>query len=103
MRYGMSRFVPDDWILTDKLRQYARDKALTDKTIDDQEEAFRLHQFKVPVLDFDRAWMRWIRSAIEWGKVEPVVEREYTNTIAKDVDPEVEERKFQENIARFKR
>ena len=99
----MSRFVPDDWILTDKLRQYARDKHLTDKTIDDQEEAFRLHQFKTPILDFDRAWMRWIRSAIEWGKVETVREMKYTNTIAKDVDSTVEQRKFDEQIARFKK
>jgi len=98
----MNRFVPDDWILTDKLRQYARDKALTDKTITDQEEAFRLHQFKIAILDWDKCWQRWIRSAIEWGKVEPVVEREYTNTIAKDVDQTVEQRKFDEQVARFK-
>ncbi len=36
-------------------------------------------------------------------KVEPVVEREYTNTIAKDVDGKEEQRKFDEQIARFKK
>ena len=72
-----NRFVPDDWILTPKLRQYARDKRLTDDTISDQEEAFRLHQFKQPILDWDRCWQRWIRSSIEWGKVQPVQEVKY--------------------------
>ena len=70
----MSHFVPDDWKLTDKLRQYARDKRLTDMTIDDQEEAFRIHQFKIKIKCWDRCWMRWIRSAIEYGKVQPMVE-----------------------------
>jgi hypothetical protein len=74
----MTRFVPDDWVLTDKLRDYARGKGLTEATIDDQEEAFRLCQFPRPILDFDRAWQRWIRNAIEWGKVVPVVQKEYT-------------------------
>ena len=74
----MSVFVPDDWKLTDKLRQYARDKRLTDATIDDQEEAFRLCQFNRSIKDFDRAWQRWIRSAIEWGKVQPTFEAAYT-------------------------
>ena len=73
----MSVFVPDDWELTDKLRQYAKDKRLTDGTIDDQEEAFRLCQFNRNIKDFDRAWMRWIRSAIEWGKVQPIQEPTY--------------------------
>ena len=72
-----NRFVPDDWILTPKLRQYARDKRLTDDTISDQEEAFRLHQFKQDILDWDRCWQRWIRSAIEWGKVHPIQEVKY--------------------------
>ena len=73
----MSVFVPSDWKLTDKLRQYARDKRLTDATIDDQEEAFRLCQFNRNIKDFDRAWQRWIRSAIEWGKVQPAFEPTY--------------------------
>lgn len=73
----MKRFVPDSWKLTDRLRQYALDKGLSDNQINDQEEGFRLHQFKQPILDFDRAWMRWIRSAIEWGKVVPTTKVEY--------------------------
>jgi len=73
----MANFVPDDWELTPKLRQYARDKRLTDATIDDQEEAFRIHQFKINIKCWDRCWMRWIRSAIEFGKVQPIQEHKH--------------------------
>ena len=71
------KFVPEDWILTDKLRAYAKSKGLTDKQIADQEEGFRLCQFPRTILCWDRAWMRWIRNAIEWGKVVPCTTREY--------------------------
>ena len=73
----MANFVPDTWILTDKLRQYARDKKLTDATIDDQEEAFRLCQFERNIKCWDRCWQRWIRNSIEWGKVQPIQEPVY--------------------------
>ena len=69
-----SYFVPDDWELTDKLRQYARDKKLTEDTIDAQEERFRVTQFTRPILNWDKCWMRWILNAIEWGKVQPMQE-----------------------------
>ena len=73
----MRKFVPDDWQLTDRLREYAKKKGLTDTQIDDQEEAFRLCQFPRDILCWDRAWQRWIRNAIEWGKVVPVKQKEY--------------------------
>ena len=97
-----NRFVPDTWILTPKLRQYARDKKLTDDTISDQEEAFRLHQFKQPILDWDRCWQRWIRSSIEWGKVQPI--QEVRHNMPKEELPE--ERKaaiiqFEQQMKRF--
>jgi len=97
-----NRFVPDDWVLTPKLRQYARDKKLTDDTITDQEEAFRLCQFPRPILDWDRAWMRWIRNALEWGKVQPIQEPKYRMP----QEPSTAERKadilkFEEQIKRF--
>ena len=97
-----NRFVPDDWVLTPKLRQYARDKRLTDNIIDDQEEAFRLCQFPRPILDWDRAWMRWIRNAIEWGKVQPVQEVKYN--MPEEISTEDRERdiiQFHEQMKRF--
>ena len=71
------KFVPDDWKLTERLRDYAKKKGLTDAQVDDQEEAFRLCQFPRDILCWDRAWQRWIRNAIEWGKVVPVKQKEY--------------------------
>ena len=73
----MKRFVPDDWELTERLRDYAKKKGLSDKQIDDQEEAFRIHQFKQDILCWNRCWQRWVRSAIEWGKVVPATEVTY--------------------------
>ena len=97
-----NRFVPDDWELTPKLRQYAKDKKLTDATIDDQEEAFRLCQFPRDILDWDRAWQRWIRNAIEWGKVQPIQEPKYNRP--QELLPEERERdiiQFHEQMKRF--
>lgn len=99
----MGKFVPDDWVLTDKLRQYARDKRLTDATIDDQEEAFRLCQFNRDIKCFDRAWMRWIRSAIEWGKVQPIQEPKYRTTeVISDEQRQKDIEKFNEQMKTFK-
>ena len=73
----MSFFVPKDWKLTDKLRQYARDRRVTDGIIDEQLEDFRLCQFKRSIKDFDRAWMRWIRFGIKKGWIPTVQEPKY--------------------------
>ena len=72
-----SRFVPNDWLLTDRLKDYARAKGLSDSQIDDQEEAFRLCQFPKQILCWDRAWQRWIRNAISWGRVVPTRQPNY--------------------------
>ena len=72
-----SRFVPDSWELTERLREYARAKGLSDAQIDDQEEAFRLCQFPKQILCWDRAWQRWIRNAIDWGKAVPTRQPNY--------------------------
>jgi hypothetical protein len=97
------RFVPDSWELTDKLRDYARKKNLTDETIDDQEEAFRLCQFNRNITDWDRAFMRWIRSAIEWGKVQPTQQPTYRKPYEiTEEDRQRDLRAFEEQIARFK-
>jgi hypothetical protein len=71
------RFVPDDWILTDKLRQYARDKGYSESQIDDQLEDFRLCEFPKARKDWNRAWQRWVKRAIKWGHVVPATVREY--------------------------
>ena len=60
-----SRFVPSDWELTDKLRQFARDKGLTEKNIDEQEEKFRDHQYKRSMHRWDACWRNWIKLGID--------------------------------------
>ena len=71
-------FVPEDFILTDKLKDFARDKGYTDKHLEDQEEQWRDHQYKTVIKCWDRAWRRWVRNSIEWGKVVPATVKEYT-------------------------
>ena len=70
----MPKFVPDDWELSVKLRQFARNKGLSDSQIDEQEERFRDCQFPRDIKCWDRCWRRWVRNAIDWGKVVPSVE-----------------------------
>lgn len=97
------RFVPDDWELTSKLRDYARKKGLTDKQIDDQEEAFRLCQFPREILCWDRAWQRWVRNAIEWGKVVPTRQKEYRGVEElSDEQRQADILAFERDVKRFK-
>ena len=99
----MKRFVPDSWELTDKLRDYARQKGLGDKQIEDQEEAFRLCQFPRDILCWDRAWQRWIRNAIEWGKVVPHKEPTYRQPQAlTDDERKREQAKWEADMRRLK-
>lgn len=95
-----SRFVPDSWQLTDHLRDYAKKKGLSDNQIDDQEEAFRLCQFPREILCFDRAWQRWVRNAIEWGRVTPSVTREY-KPYETPIQTQEERRKAEQNLERL--
>ena len=69
-----SRFVPSDWKLTPKLRQWTLDFRTTEgqridpHTIDRLEEEFRDVEFPKPRSCFDRCWRRFIRNQVEWGK-----------------------------------
>ena len=67
-----SRFVPKDWKLTDRLKQYARDKGLSDSQIETEVESFRVCERKRPIRDWDRAWMRWVHEGIKKGWIVPV-------------------------------
>lgn len=96
-------FVPDEWELTPKLRDYARKKRLTEATIDDQEEAFRLCQFNRVIKCWDRAWMMWVRNAIEWGKVQPTqdVRHRMPEEITADQKAE-DQRKWEDDMKRLR-
>ena len=99
----MPKFVPDDWQLTDKLREFAKDRGLTNRMIDDQEERFRDCEFPRNRTDFDRCWRRWIRNAIDWGNVVPV--RDVTYRQPDQQTPEqkaIDDAKADANLAELK-
>ncbi len=64
-------FVPDDFVLTDELRDFARNLGLTDGQIDEQEDKWRDHQYKSPRKCAVRCWRNWIRNAIKFGDAVP--------------------------------
>lgn len=99
-----SKLVPEDWVLTPALRDFARSKGLTEAQIDDQEERFRDCEFPKPRTCFDRCWRRWIRNAIDWGNVVPVQTPKYGSK-APEVSPEqaeLDRRKGEENLRRLR-
>jgi hypothetical protein len=63
--------------LSEELRQFARDKGFTEADIEEQEEKWRDHQYKTPRMDPVRCWRNWVRNAIKFGDVTPVVTPEY--------------------------
>ena len=98
----MGRFVPNNWVLTDELRKFARDKRLTDSMIDDQLEDFRLCEFPRSRTDWDRCWKRWIKNSIKWGNVVPV--RDVTYRQPKQQTPEqkaIDDAKADENLEKL--
>lgn len=70
-------FVPEEWEISSALRKWAYGKGLSDRQIDELEEAFRDHQFKRPMMRADACFRNWIRNAIKWGDVTPAVTKQY--------------------------
>ncbi len=59
--------LPSDWKLTDKNREYARDKGMSDPEIDFEDERFKNHWWQASgpnavKLDWDAAWRNWVTS-----------------------------------------
>lgn len=75
----MSRwyFVPDDWEMSDSLREWTKSKGLTDQTIEDELESFRDHQYKRPMMRPDACWRNWVKNGLKWGNLVPVQETRY--------------------------
>lgn len=96
--------VPPDWQLSPELRQWTRDKGLSEADIDDQLERFRDHDYEKPKIRPDACWRTWIRNAIKWGDVHVSKAPKYyqPELITDDMRAE-NDRKFREQIARFTR
>ena len=70
------RFIPEDWQLSDKLRDWTHSKGISDSQIEDMLEDFKNHQFKRVMYRPDACWMNWVKNSIRWGQVVPTVQRE---------------------------
>ena len=69
-------FVPDSFVLTEDLKDFARKQGLTDNQIEEQEEKWRDHQYKRAMRDPVRCWRNWVRNSIKFGDVTPTVQHQ---------------------------
>jgi hypothetical protein len=63
-RTARSRLVPDDFELTEERLEYAVAQGLSAPDARREFESFRLHEFRDPKTDWQRAWQRWCRTAV---------------------------------------
>ena len=73
----MPKFVPDNWELTEKLRQWTLDQGLTDSMIDDELIHFRLYEWQKPKTDFNRCWQTRILIGLKNDWIKLPVEHTY--------------------------
>ena len=97
-------FIPDDWVLSDKLRKWTHEKGLSDKQIEDIIEDFRDHQYKRPMMRPDACWRNWVKNAIKWEHVTPTTQKEYRRPQElSEEERRREARKGEENLERLMR
>lgn len=70
-------FVPSDWTLSDDLMAWTKRKGLSDKSIEDEIESFRDHQYKRAMMRPDACWRNWVKNGIKWGNIETVSNSQY--------------------------
>ena len=70
-------FIPSDWTLSDDLRKWTRAKGLSDKTIEDEIESFRDHEYKRAKSRPDACWRNWVKNGIRWGRIETISTSQY--------------------------
>ena len=90
-------FVPNDWKMSEELLDWTKKKGLTDKTIENELESFRDHQYKRPMQRPDACWRNWVKNGIKWGNIVPTAVPTY-----KTVIPLTDEQKSADVLA-FKR
>jgi hypothetical protein len=113
----MSRFyfVPDNFKLSEDLRQFARDKGFSEtdieeqeekwrdhQYIEEQEEKWRDHQYRTPRIDAARCWRNWVRNSIKFGDVTPSVTPQYRKQAELTEDQRTADIiKFERDMKRF--
>ena len=70
-------FVPEDWVMSDKLLAWTKEMGLTDDTIERELESFKDHQYRRPMMRADACWRNWVKNGIKWGSIVPVQEKQY--------------------------
>ena len=76
-----SYFIPSDWEMSPKLLEWTKAKGLTDKTIENELESFRDHQYKRPMQRPDACWRNWVKNGIKWGSIVPTTLHEYRTVV----------------------
>ena len=71
-------FIPEDWILSEKLLKWTKDMGLSDKQIAEQRELIGDHQYKRQMMRPDACWRNWIKNGIKWENITPTVQKEYS-------------------------
>ena len=74
-------FVPDSWEMSESLLTWTKSKGLTDKTIEDELESFRDHQYKKPMMRPDACWRNWVKNGIRFGQIVPVASPTYRTVV----------------------
>ena len=70
-------FIPSDWILSDELRDWTKQKGLSDSIIEDEIESFMDYQYKTARMRPDACWRNWVKQGIRWGRIETVSTQQY--------------------------
>ena len=96
----MGWFCPEDFELSEKSRQFAKGKGMTDEQISDALEAMRDWEFQKRRTDWDRVFRNWIRKGIEWGQITPVRKPRRPEEITEEQRQE-DIRKWKEEMKRF--
>lgn len=63
-----SRFVPDDFVLTEDLQAHAMRQGLDSAAIGEELAKFREYEFSRPIHDWPRAWRRWATNAVQYRR-----------------------------------
>ena len=95
-------FVPDDWEMSDSLLEWTKAKGLTDKTIEDELESFRDHQYKRPMMRVDSCWRNWVKNGLKWGTIVAVQRTCYNRPHElSDAERSADIIKFQEHMKKL--
>ena len=94
---------PDDFQVTpDRLKWACDTFNISEKEVERQTEEWHDHEYRKPYFDWPRAWKRWFRCADKFGTLKREHKPRQVEIVTKEMRAE-DQRKFDEQIARFSR